>query len=882
MTTASPSHTPCVPPHHHHPSRQQRPTPGPRSSTSRTPASVGQSMPPRSTPLARTPAERITREQRQPSPNYFGLTVETSAGDGYPSSIGPHARANWSPPTSNVRSAAAASPRIVPLDQNPEYEAFRKQSENNTFNFANMNAFNSVPEKKVKLDSASASSPGLSRASNSLKSPNRERGNNDASSTHQRSPKRLLSSPVPSVFDRPRRNSPAGFTERDSEHAPHTAHFLTQQSQVRASLPPSAGFVPPSFQHRSETLPMESQASDAKDDGPQFVTPQHIINLLESCEEEILLLDLRVSTQYAHSHLVGALNLCIPTTLLKRPSFNVQKLLESFKDDEQKTKFERWRSSKYVITYDASSWQQKDALSAINTHKKFASEGYSGAQYIIKGGYEEFSKKFPAWVTSGGDLRMSPMSPSLTIDSSRPAVAPVIGGCYIPPTKNAANPFFGNIRQNMDLIGGVGQMALKLPSSFGKLIDNDIPVWLRIAAEEVNQGKLVSERFLHIEKREQKRMQEALSGNVVYGSPGPNAAKGVQIAGIEKGSKNRYNNIWPYEHSRVKLQGVSPHGCDYVNANHVKTAWSNKRYIATQGPIPTTFNDFWNVVWQQDVRCIVMLTAEKEGGQVKAHNYWESRSYGQIRLSFLSEHRASLEPSKIQRHRDRSSGARRSTVTSPSPSQQEHDLAAASPRGEQPFVIVRRFTLSHEGRPFDRMREITQLQYSNWPDFGAPAHPAHLLGLVEQCDAVVRSTNGSPTGPDPATTRPVLVHCSAGCGRTGTFCTVDSVIDMMKRQRQRGNANLGNKKARAQTPMDVDGESQHRQHGHDVDMNSFFNTTPESNEEGWIDREDVDLIEKTVEDFRLQRLSMVQSLRQFVLCYESVLEWLAEQKPKSA
>lgn len=162
------------------------------------------------------------------------------------------------------------------------------------------------------------------------------------------------------------------------------------------------------------------------------------------------------------------------------------------------------------------------------------------------------------------------------------------------------------------------------------------------------------------------------------------------------------------------------------------------------------------------------------------------------------------------------------------------------------------------------MREITQLQYSNWPDFGAPAHPTHLLGLIEQCDNVVRHYNGnSPSKPEPAKTRPIIVHCSAGCGRTGTFCTVDSVLDMLKRQRQV-------KRTRQSTPMDID-EGNKTASAKDIRENG-----------SWVHDDEIDLIAKTVEDFRLQRLSMVQSLRQFVLCYESVMEWLVEQHPKSA
>lgn len=162
----------------------------------------------------------------------------------------------------------------------------------------------------------------------------------------------------------------------------------------------------------------------------------------------------------------------------------------------------------------------------------------------------------------------------------------------MPVTQNAANPFFGNIRQNMDLIGGVGQMPVKQPATMTRSAEDELPSWLRTASNEKDNGKCVSDKFLHIEKREQRRMQDALSEKVVYGpqTSGVDPAKAVKIAGIEKGSKNRYNSIWPYEHSRVKIEGVPQGDCDYVNANHIQTAWSNKRYIATQGPLPATFN----------------------------------------------------------------------------------------------------------------------------------------------------------------------------------------------------------------------------------------------------------------------------------------------------
>ena len=449
----------------------------------------------------------------------------------------------------------------------------------------------------------------------------------------------------------------------------------------------------------------------------------------------------------------------------------------------------------------------------------------------------------------------------------------------------------------------------------------------------------MSDKFLAIEEQEKERMEEALSEQVSYGTQTDCPATSVRIAGVEKGTKNRYESILPYEHARVKLGDDSLNSCDYVNASFVQATGTNKRYIATQCPLPATFTvsvmsdwfssandpqDFWNVVWEQDVCVIVMLTAETESGQLKAHNYWNKKRQP-MHLNFLSEHRASLEPAKIHRHRDkplssaqtprspnvrpeygaRTPGGGRTPGGSRTPGGARTPRSDAPPpltddQGNQPYVTVRTFTLSRDDEPFEPLREITQLQYVGWPDFGAPAHPAHLLGLVEQCDAVVRagqtvlspapplisprsrsstSTGGAPTpgaaealaassGPAARGARPVLVHCSAGCGRTGTFCTVDSVMDMLKRQRS--------ERLQQQQPPQTP-----RSPGMERDALYSRSLSSGAGEEPWHEGEEVDLVERAVRDFRAQRLSMVQNLRQFVLCYESLLEWLAVQPPQS-
>jgi protein tyrosine phosphatase len=852
------------------------------------------------------------------SPNYFNLAVNSSKSC-QSSAGGAHARTNWSPPSSRVRSAAAASPRVVPVDQNPEYAAFKRQSEIAGPNFT-----------LSQLDGTNETVEGCSPTPLRQSTPFAAMSDalNSVEQDKPASPKRPLSSPYnnPARCIRP---SPPGFTHVDTSNAPQDLHAISAEP-MQISLPGSATASPQShLTPRAETLPANFPKLALS--GIPFAAPADIAAILDSENSDVLLLDLRGSNQYARSRIRGALNLCVPTTLLKRPAYNTNWLAATFDSPEQRQKFEAWPNCQYVIVYDGSSSPRKDASSCENMLKKFDTAGWKGASYIISGGFNDFSKQFPSLVqhdaTSSGNHAPS-------------AIAPVIGGCPLPSTESVAIPFFSNIRQNMDLMGGVGRMPVKRPRSLTSSQIQSLPKWLRLASDDKDDGKLVADKFLAIEEQEKKRMEEALSEQVSYGTQTDCPATSVRIAGVEKGTKNRYESIWPYEHTRVKLGADSLNSCDYVNASFVQATGTNKRYIATQCPLPATFTvsvvspwfgsandvqDFWNVVWQQDVRVIVMLTAETESGLLKAHNYWSMKRYGPMHLNFLSEHRASLEPAKIRRHRDKPSSSAQShqcrgqTPRSPNvrpesgartpgggrtPSGSRTPGGAKTPRsdappsltgdqGNQPYVTVRTFTLSRDDEPFEPLREITQLQYVGWPDLGAPEHPAHLLGLVEQCDAVVRagqtvlspapplissrsrsstSAGGAPThgaaeapaassGPAPRGARPVLVHCSAGCGRTGTFCTVDSVVDMLKRQRT--------EQLQPQLPPPTPRSPEMKR-----DTVFSRSLSPGAGEE-------VDLVERAVRDFRAQRLSMVQNLRQFVLCYESLLEWLAVQPPRS-
>lgn len=399
-----------------------------------------------------------------------------------------------------------------------------------------------------------------------------------------------------SFFDMPRQESPASI-QSSGRATPLAAsrHALSRldDRHPRLSLP-SGRANPPSPRpkydgvvQRAETLPVSLT------EGPEMISAHDLKEILNSVPtEQFLLLDLRVFPQFSVSRIKDALNLCIPTTLLKRPSFNLQKLTDTFTSEEEKEKFQKWRDCKYIIVYDAASYEKKDALSAANTLKKFNGEEWNGESFILKGGFREFSKQYPALIDNRSSRDMQSSKKNLSLNSGMPDVAPVAGGCLMPPTKSAANPFFSNIRQNMDLVGGVGQQKVKRPEIFNtsSVAEKVLPPWLLRATATADNGKIVSEKFLRIEQEEQARMQQALSSKAQIITPsGTSARNRVEIAGLEKGNKNRYNNIWPFEHARVKLQGRQDHECDYVNASHIKASRSNKQYIASQGPLPATF-----------------------------------------------------------------------------------------------------------------------------------------------------------------------------------------------------------------------------------------------------------------------------------------------------
>ncbi|KAJ2048292.1 putative receptor-type tyrosine-protein phosphatase [Coemansia sp. RSA 922] len=184
---------------------------------------------------------------------------------------------------------------------------------------------------------------------------------------------------------------------------------------------------------------------------------------------------------------------------------------------------------------------------------------------------------------------------------------------------------------------------------------------------------------------------------------------------------NRYCNVVPFNHNRVRLSGKH----DYINATHITMPHSANAYIATQGPLNHSTGDFWRMVWEQQVRAIVMLANPIEKLQNKCAVYW---------------------PVKL----NETMAANGLTVC----------LADERPLEGCLSVIVRKVRLTMAGEE----RLVTQLHYTEWPDHGVPQSPVPMVRIMKE----IRSR----VSPSPHV--PVVVHCSAGVGRTGTFIILDA------------------------------------------------------------------------------------------------------------
>ncbi|KAI8332097.1 protein-tyrosine phosphatase-like protein [Chlamydoabsidia padenii] len=693
---------------------------------------------------------------------------------------------------------------------------------------------------------------------------------------------------------------------------------LARQQQQQLS---SANATKPTAQQHPSTLP-SSSSSITTGLGP--ISPEQLANYLTHQSSSTLVFDVRSFVQFSHARVLEAINISIPNTILKRPTFTMEKIYEAVVEGDR-SRLKQWASFGVIVFYDQSSIVASEQSAMSYLANKMIHAGFNGSLLYLQGGFDAFQSLYPDHCilsppssTNGQSTNSLPFlrnrivngmkTPSLHLGSLPPAsAAPLNLGPYTAPMPHfenqAFNPFFSNIRQNMELSHGPikERFPIRLPDHCHYVLLDDpdhtlvieldtldpmprmvagatletnqqgkrifkVPRWLQKTTVDYKTFEIgtvaLAELYEKLERTEQRRLQNIMHFHSKDTTTDPLDYPLSIVAGIEMGALNRYTNIWPFEYTRVKIQDAPNGSTDYINASFIQyyqqeqttpsprlltTTSSNKpsplssvttmssplsvssiqsptsvhspssgqvnpaclklmkspnwyqqpyrRYISTQGPLPSTFDDFWQVVWEQNSRVVVMLTKEEEMNKIKCHRYWPSDlnqaiQYGPTRLTLVSE--------------------------------KEHNVAGSD--WKEDVIYEREFTMEKLDQP---TRRITQLHYTGWMDYGVPDNPLGTLQLVQLADQAQRRYESASLSTTTTTViGPMVIHCSAGCGRSGAFCAIDTVL------RRLTNNN---------SPQQQD-------------------TT-------------TDALWDIIFRFREQRLSMVQTLRQFVFCYEVVWWW---------
>ncbi|XP_036442601.1 receptor-type tyrosine-protein phosphatase C isoform X3 [Colossoma macropomum] len=196
----------------------------------------------------------------------------------------------------------------------------------------------------------------------------------------------------------------------------------------------------------------------------------------------------------------------------------------------------------------------------------------------------------------------------------------------------------------------------------------------------------------------------------------------------ENQSKNRYIDILPYDYNRVPLSNGGRH--DYINASFIEGYKESNKYIAAQGPKEETIGDFWRMTWEQNSSIIVMVTRCEEGNKNKCAQYWPS----------------------VERETE------------------IFDDFVVKIKGEEncPDYIIRRLSVMNRKEKTSE-REVTHIQFTSWPDHGVPGDPGLLLKLRRRVNSFKNVFSG-----------PIVIHCSAGVGRTGTYICIDAMIESLE------------------------------------------------------------------------------------------------------
>ncbi|XP_034978706.2 tyrosine-protein phosphatase non-receptor type 1 isoform X2 [Zootoca vivipara] len=259
--------------------------------------------------------------------------------------------------------------------------------------------------------------------------------------------------------------------------------------------------------------------------------------------------------------------------------------------------------------------------------------------------------------------------------------------------------------------------------------------------EAEEPGRARAPYAMEIEK-EFRRLDQADSWAAIYQDIRHEASDfPCKVAKLPRNkNRNRYRDVSPFDHSRIKLQQDDN---DYINASLIKVEEAHRSYILTQGPLPNTCGHFWEMIWEQKSRGVVMLNRVMEKGSIKCAQYWPQK---EEKVMLFEDTNLTL------------------TLIS-------EDIKS--------YYTVRQLEL--ENLTTHETREILHFHYTTWPDFGVPESPASFLNFL------VKVRESGSLSPEHG---PIVVHCSAGIGRSGTFCLVDTCLLLMDKRKDPSSVDI--------------------------------------------------------------------------------------------
>lgn len=339
-----------------------------------------------------------------------------------------------------------------------------------------------------------------------------------------------------------------------------------------------------------------------------------------------------------------------------------------------------------------------------------------------------------------------------------------------------------------------------------------LPEWLKNAVNKINGINYTSntffiEKYQQIARNEIKYFEEHQDHHVV-----DEALKEINE------NRSRYMNIFPYDYNRVKLLNESKvsetETSDFINASIITNPYTEKAsYIATQGPMKETCSDFWQMVWEQNVYLIVMVAREMENNVIKCAIYWPTEKDTIYEIDFPNERNNNTVKVNIE--------LVLKDISRPTENIIKRTI-------ELKEVEINRMTNEHK---IIKTREVIHLQFIAWPDHDEPYSISSFIDLIKLSKEIKNGVKNSDKYNDLEKNSLIVVHCSAGVGRTGTFITLDVLFDFYYDLFQRNNGFSFKDKAL---------------------INSF------------------DKIQECIVHLRKQRVLMVQSLQQLAFCYKAL------------